>query len=163
MRELYFFESSFFRILPHAWSIDYSVKQKVMLCFRAVMGGYRLFYFNDDTESRIVAYLFLKHNYFGKYAFMDKRDCIINPVFTTPTERNKGYGKRLIAEAICNCPKDCKRIYAVIVDTNYSSQSAVKKNDFQFVGYSKKGKWSHKLTDDRTSLLVFCKEIRGDR
>ena len=150
---VYVFTPSAFRLVPPRIRRSFPVIDRAKLLLR-VLNGYYLYYEMD--ADKLAGYCFLKRNYLGKYAFLQKQDVLINPYYVAPSYRGSGLGGKLIETAIADFETPWKTVYAVVKEDNLPSIRTLEKLSFQKVGYSDKKGWSHRLTERRTHLPVFC-------
>lgn len=149
----YVFSPSFFRLVPARIKSSFSVFERARLLLR-VFRGYFVYYQTD--KDKLVSYCFLKRNYLHKYSFLKKDDVLINPYFVSPMYRGQGLGGKLIQTAMEDSNKCWKTVYAVVKEDNLPSIRTLEKLNFHRIGYSDKQGWSHKLTDRKTHLPIFC-------
>ena len=150
---VYVFTPSVFRLVPPRIRHSFSVIDRAKLLLR-VLNGYYVYYETD--ADKMMGYCFLKRNYLRKYAFLQKQDVLINPYFVSPEYRGNGLGGKLIKAAISDSETSWKTVYAVVKEENMPSIRTLEKLGFQKVGCSDKKGWSHRLTEQKTHLPVFC-------
>ncbi|MBQ9931043.1 MAG: GNAT family N-acetyltransferase [Firmicutes bacterium] len=147
------FKASLLHLLPRECKGSFPFSERIKLLLRAWRG----YYFYYITEGSVLcAYTFLKRNYFGKYAFMGKKDLLINPYYVAPGYRGKGLGTQMLCAVLSQLPEKHGDIWAVVKDDNISSIRALKKAGFQQIGFSSKNGWSHRLSKAETNLIIFC-------
>lgn len=147
------FSSSFLLPVPPAVRNSLSFFERARLLLR-VFRGYDVYYQTQNGE--LASYCFLKRNYLGKYAFLKKKDVLINPYYVVPAFRGRGVGGKLIRIAVEDRATAWETVYAVVKEENTPSIRTLEKLGFEKCGYSDKRGWSHKLTDRKTELPVFC-------
>lgn len=125
-------DCSFLRPIPDPHKALSAGKERLMLAFRSLR-GYRYYYCQD--HGAVCAYLFLKHNYLGYYAFMKRDDLLINPYKTLPPYRRQGYAAALLHAAVADARRNGQTLYAVVTKDNTASQSALLKAGFQKLGF----------------------------
>lgn len=149
--KLKIFDSSLFNILPSSMHNSFSKKEKAMLYLRAVR-GYRVIYFEDIRQS-VIAWCFLKKDYLNKYPFMRKEDALINPYFTNVEYRGRGIAQTIIRQA--TEMREYKSIYALVKSDNLPSIAVLKKCGFKKIGWSGKKLWSHTVSQNEGSVIIF--------
>lgn len=152
-RAVYVFTPSAFCLVPPRICGSFSFIDRAKLLLR-VLNGYYVYYETD--ADKLTGYCFLKRNYLGKYAFLQQQDVLINPYYVAPSYRGSGLGGKLIESAISDSGTPWKTVYAVVKEDNLPSIRTLEKLHFQKIGYSDKKGWSHRLTERRTHLPVFC-------
>ena len=133
--------------------------QSLQLAFRS-MRGVKLYYITNMSGAGI-SHVFLKHNYMNKYAFMNQKDVMVNPYWTVPEERNKGFAKRLLRTILSDSKESWTRCYAVVANDNSSSIRCLEAVGFSRIGYAEAKRWSYQLTSTPGKLVVFM-YARGD-
>lgn len=150
---MYAFTPSVFCLVPPRIKSNFSILDRAKLMLR-VLRGYTVYYQTDGEK--MVSYCFLKRNYLCKYAFLKKKDVLINPYYVSPEYRGRGLGGKLIEAAIADREEAWETVYAVVKEDNLPSIRTLEKLNFVKLGFSDKSGWSHKLTDRQTKLPVFC-------
>lgn len=149
----YVFTPSLFQLVPKRIRNCFSVTERAKLLLR-VLRGYYVYY--QTQNDRLVSYCFLKRNYLGKYPFLSKNDVLINPYFVSKDYRGRGLGGKLIDTAIKDTQTAWERVYALVMQDNLPSIRTLEKLQFERIGYSDKRGWSHRITERKTHLPVFC-------
>ena len=150
---LYRFRSGLFHILPPQLRDQLSRADKRRLLLR-VLRGYAVYYLTDDRH--VAGYCFIKRNYLHKYAFMRLGDTLINPYYVCPDDRGQRLSGRMLRAAIADHVTDGRTLWAVVKQENIPSIRILQGLNFTHAGFSAKGLWSHRLTNRKTKLLVFC-------
>lgn len=150
---LYAFHPSLFCLVPPRIERCFSMVDYAKLVLR-VLRGYTVYYLTDGE--RIAGYCFLKRNYLRKYSFLKDNDMLINPYYVSPEYRGQGLGGKLIEAAIADQNERWETVWAVVKEENLPSIRTLERLNFSRIGFSEKRRWSHKLTDKGTKLLVFC-------
>lgn len=87
---------------------------------------------------------------------MNRNDVLINPYWTDPTERKKGFAKAIIQTMVMDAETKWNRCYAIVKNDNAASIHCLEKAGFQHIGYAAKKKWSYHLTSIKDDLLIYC-------
>lgn len=148
----YCFEPTLFCLVPQQIKHSFSITERIRLLLR-VLRGYLVYY--QMSGNTMASYCFIKKNYLCKYAFLEKRDVLINPYYVSADFRGCGLGGQLIRVAIDDKQTDWDRVFAVVKEDNFPSIRTLDKLGFERIGFSRKKGWSHKLTANKTHLLLF--------
>lgn len=150
---LYRFRSGLLRLLPPPLRNQLSPADKRRLLLR-VLRGYAVYYLTDGDH--VAGYCFIKRNYLHKYTFMRPGDTLINPYYVCPDDRGQRLSDRMLRAAIADHAAEDRTLWAVVKQDNTPSIRILQGLNFALAGYSAKGLWSHRLSDRKTKLLVFC-------
>ncbi len=152
MEEVIKYQSRLFKADPSEFSEGGgTLSINIRRFFRAIR-GYTIYGLKLNGE--IIATAYIKRNYLHKYAFLGKKDSIINPYQTKSAYRNRGYAKQLLKEVIKD-NGEWEHLYAVVRCDNLPSIKCLESIGMKNVGYAKKQLWSYYLSKDKTQLLVF--------
>ncbi len=148
---IHIFKPTIRSLLPKEFYKKFNFLDKIKLSFRFLWGGYLLYYLAID--GKIIGYCFLKHNWFGKYKFLNKNDWLINPYYVYEEYRGNGYAQQIIEYMLKSQSGKNGKIFAVVKDDNIISKFILSKLGFIRVGYATEG-FYHSLTNIKTSLIV---------
>ncbi len=146
------YKPKLFHLIPNIFYEILSTKEKIKLIFRYICGFYLLYYLTD--EKKVIGYCFLKHNWLGKYTFLNKGDWIINPYYVYKDYRGRGYAQKMIEYMLKDqSTNKTNDIYAIVKVDNIVSILVLEKNGFKKIGYVTEG-FFHSITQNTTSLIV---------